>query len=350
MPRSLLAVLGLAIAVAALLLFGEPGPPGPPAPSSPTERPELAGSPAPSVTSSSTARESGEPRTPAAATAPQQLPVFVHGSVAGRGGQPLVDAIVRCEDGGIARCDLHGRFALQRRDPAAAAARMLFTAAGHAPVKRTMSWGLDGERVVLEVAGLVAIDVVDAATGAPIERFSAQLVDPSSGLRADPVLLAGRHPGGHLEARVAATSPVLLRVVAADERYAPSCFQLVTLDATTPQPIRCELCDWRDVDVLVLGSNGQPVAGASVEVLALPPDLSCTAHTPAVTDWRRMSSDRASTLFVARADRSARATVRTPSRGAFALRVAHDEAGTAIEHDLLARIDAAGSVRVVLTR
>ena len=99
----------------------------------------------------------------------------------------------------------------------------------------------------MQVSGLVAVDVVDASSGRPIERYEVQL--RSAALReprAAPVFLRGRHAGGHLEARVDVSSPAMLRVVPADEGFAPSAPALVAPDPIRPGAVRVELRRWTE--------------------------------------------------------------------------------------------------------
>jgi hypothetical protein len=351
-PRSLLALLGAAAAiVAAIWLLSRSATTQPPDPADKCRIPNpvqvapldvaRADEGDAEVGSRSPGNERDEPIAP---------PKFVRGFVEDERGQPVRGAVVRCADGGRTRTDAAGGFVLEQRDRRIAEARLLVTAAGRSPARTRAAWGTAGHRLTLSVAGLVAVQVVDAASREPIEGFTVQLVgaaDPS--LRADPVQIHGPHPGALAEARVAIEDPALLRVVADDDRYAPSPLQLVRIDATRPQVVRCELRPWRELAVAVVDVEGTPVTSAEVEVLALPPGLACSADTLAVTDWRQLAADRASSMFVARTGANGERLVRVPAGDPFVVRVSHPEHGGAIATE--ADVDADGErLRLVIAR
>lgn len=278
-------------------------------------------------------------------------PLYVRGFIVDENGAPLPDVVVVCVDGAAARSDAGGWFVISGRNTEADRAQLLFTAAGRSPQTRTVAWGATGERVSLAPAGLLAVSVVDAATNVPIESYAVQLVGAvEPALRADPVVLQGPHPGGLVEARVAIEPRALLRVVAADERYAPSALHLVELDAASPAVVRCGLQRWRDRPIDVFEASGSPLAGAQVEVLALPPGLRCAPETLAVTDWRQFAPQRAASLFVARTDAAGHRVVRAPEAGSFVLRVTPPDGASVIVADASSRIADGQPLRVQLPR
>ncbi|MEC7723977.1 MAG: hypothetical protein VYD05_00585, partial [Planctomycetota bacterium] len=167
-------------------------------------------------------------------------------------GRAIAGARVQAADGATATSDAAGWFALTAPASAGPVAELLFTARGYAPQARQARWGAASQRVQMQVSGLVAVDVVDASSGRPVERYEVQLHSAATrGPRAAPVFLRGRHAGGHLEARVDVSSPAMLRVVPVDEGFAPSAPVLVALDVVRPGAVRVELRRWIDLAVAV---------------------------------------------------------------------------------------------------
>lgn len=259
-------------------------------------------------------------------------------------GAPVARAWITSASGARARSDGHGRFRLFRRGGDGDPAQLLVTAAGFAPGRIDTRWGNRGCLVQLDVAGMLAIQVVDAATGRPVEGYRAQLVavEPR-GLRAGPVELKGSHEGGRLEARVELGSPALLRVLAADDVYAPSALHVVELRRARPRTVRVSLPRWCARTVTVSDERGEPVLDAMVEALAAPPGLTVDRATRVASPWRDQDGSQASRLAIARTDASGRAALRVPSHGSFTLRASHPDAGVGVR-----RLDADGAADLAL--
>ncbi|MGC6486239.1 MAG: carboxypeptidase-like regulatory domain-containing protein [Planctomycetota bacterium] len=274
---------------------------------------------------------------PVAAASQRAERYFVEGAVLAPSGAPLPRAWIVSDDGARTRSDADGRFRLSRLAEAAGPTRLLVTARGHAPGTVQTYWGSGGHRVTLDVAGVCAVQVVDAATGRPVEQFEAQLVSlDDAAPRAGPVVCEGPHAGGRLETRVELPSPALLRVVAGDARFAPSSLYEVELGLERPRTVRVALPRWREQTMAVVDPGGHPVAGAQVELLQAPPGRIVERQTEAASAWSEHAGSRASLLATARTDPRGRATLRAPSRGAFWLRAWRADLGVA-----LLRVDAA---------
>jgi hypothetical protein len=329
--RGLFAALVGAIlfALAATTLFAPPPPPPPPMGGASLS--EAREAPPPILAVGETAGALvAEPDGLETRSAPS-TPV-IRGFVVGPDGRALAGARAVTVEGSAATTDARGWFELAA--PELPAVDVLVTAKGHAPAAHRVPQGATGHRFQLEVCGLVAVEVVDAATGRPVETFSVQLCG-ASGLqpRAAPVILSGPHRGGHVEARVEVASPALLRAVAADERYAPTALTVVELDVARPDRARLQLFQWRELTVQVVDARALPVPGARVEVLAPPPGAAVTLATVAASSWREHRVDRASLLSAAATSSSGSAVVRVPAGGRIALRVSHDVAGTFVSNE-----------------
>ena len=282
---------------------------------------------------------------------PLPPPGRIRGLVLGPDGAPLPRATVRCAGGASARTDRAGWFSLAGQRGDAPSVALSVFAAGHAPWHGAAIWDGPSEQISLRLAGMVALRVVDQQSGSPVQRFEAQLVAASpSELRAEPVILEGTDPGGQLESRVSVESPALLRVVAVDQGYAPSQLYLVELSEARPREIRVELSRWAERRLVVLDDASQPVAGAAVEVLVTPPGHACTLETPAVGAWRLHGLQVASQVSSATTEARGHATVRTPMRGPFTLRVSHADAGHFLDPDAAAQQPETAPRRVTLTR
>lgn len=352
MPRGVLVVAVVALVAAAWVLraYGA----APVTPPGPLE--ERAGAPRasgrPSSDSSAPRFEAAAPRTQIAAPeAPQLERFFLEGVVLDEGGEPVARAWVTTADGARTRSDDRGRFRLTRSAAAAGPTRLLVTARGRRPARFDARWGGRGYRVTMSVAGLLALQVVDAATNLPVERFEAQIVAIEDGdLRPGPFRLRGFYESGLLEARVEVGSPALLRVLADDTGYAPSALYEVELSRDRPRVVRVSLSRWRTRPVKVSDSRGRPVGGAHVELLAAPPGLSVELVTEAVTAWVDHAGSRASLLATALTDARGRAILRAPADGTFVLRASHPDAGAAIRREVWEAPDGAASVELQLRR
>ncbi len=334
MRRAGIAVVAAALVLAAWWLSGGEGPPAPP----PTER--AAAQPPAAGATAAPARADGQEQAvdrgehvAAAAPSERSPQVTWRGQVVDARGQPMIGALVRSASGSVARALDEGWFALEA--PLARGDALLITAPGHAPRAISCADFVGGAQVVLQPAGLVSVEVVDAETGLRVDGYAVQLVGATdAGLRADPVELRSRPGGDLLEARVSVESPALLRVLGDEERFAPSAPRSVELDATKPRAARFELCAWTEVTVVVRDVAGAPVAGALVEVLAMPDGRRCEVDTLAVTDWRELTPSRAALWFRARADARGRLVARVPSRGTFTLRASDAVGGCTIARDM----------------
>ena len=350
MLRAVVVAVVALLAAAWLLRWFEPGDVQLPVPAEPRTHdgsPRSAAERAP-ARSGPSARSPGAPTGVAAPPALQR--VSLAGEVVEASGQPVPRAWVTSADGGRTRADGRGRFRLTRLarpDEAARMTQLLVTANGREPALVAARWGTRGHRVTTAPAGLLSIEVVDAATGRPVEGYRAQLVTAAeAALRPDPVVLEGGDELGRLEARVEVGSPALLRVVATDEVHAPSALHRVTLDPTRSTTARVPLPRWLERTVTVSDDQGRPVAGAQVELLTAPPGLTVDAATPTASSWRDHADSRASLLATGVTDSRGRAVVRAPSHGPVTLRAVHPDSGFAVVR-MLAR-DLAADDRVAL--
>ena len=275
----------------------------------------------------------------------------IRGLVLGPDGAPLPRATVHSAAGASARTDRTGWFSLAVDSGDAPRTALRVCAAGYAPWHGAAARGGPSQQVSLQLAGMVALRVVDRETGRPVERFEAQLVAASPlELRAEPVLLEGPHPGGQVESRVSVESPALVRVVADDRSYAPSQLYIVELASERPREVRVELSRWVERRVVVLDGASEPVAGAEVEVLVNAPGCECSMQTLAVTAWRMHGTHAASRISSATTDGSGHATLRSPAVGPFTLRVFHASAGGFLDPDAAAQRPGGEPRAVTLTR
>ncbi|MEC8252185.1 MAG: carboxypeptidase-like regulatory domain-containing protein [Planctomycetota bacterium] len=334
MARGLVAVLAVAVLIA--IVTARPPHVQTPAPEAAAE-PSVAGATAAVPVAHSERRDAPAPARgsglddPGAAARSRPL---LRGVILDNAGRAVAGARVQTADGATATSDAAGWFALTAPASAGPVAELLFSARGYAPQARQARWGAASQRVEMQVSGLFAVDVVDASSGRPIERYEVQLLSASEREpRAAPVFLRGRHAGGHLEARVDVSSPAMLRVVPADEGFAPSAPALVALDPIRPGAVRVELRRWTELVVAVEDERGAPVVGARVEVLAPPPGAAVTLETVVASSWMDHRVDRASLLSTATTSPAGAATLRVPAGGGFDLRVEHVTAGAAVSRE-----------------
>ncbi len=341
-------------AAAWLLRWFEPGvvqPPIPAEPRAPVGPPRSGAESAP-VGPRPPARSPGAAHGVAAPPALRR--VSLEGEVVSDSGAPVTMAWITSTDGGRTRTDEHGRFRLSRLSrpgEAAGLTQLLVTASGREPTLVEARWGARGYRVTSAPAGLLSVEVVDAATGRPVEAYRAQLVTASeAALRPDPVVLEADDELGRLEARAEVGSPALLRVVASEAVHAPSALHRVTLDRTRSTTVRVLLPRWLDQAVTVSDGQGRPVAGAQVELLTAPPGLTVDAATPVASSWRDHADSRASLLANGVTDSRGSAIVRAPSHGPVTLRVVHPESGSAVLRVSARDLAADASVALQLQR
>ena len=346
--------IGVAVAVSACAALWWSG--GAVPPTEPPTEPEQARARTDPRRSAATAPAAGAVAAPApverGASPPDGTPqptVLWRGQLVDEKGQPLFGAVVRSRSGTVARAGNAGWFALAA--PPSPSDVLLFTAPARAPRAVPCAELRAGEQVVLQPAGLVSVEVVDAGTGERVDAYTAQLVGATDAeLRADAVQLPSRPGGALLEARVAVESPALLRVLPDEERFAPSLPRTIELDAVQPQTVRVELCAWGELTVQVADRSGAPMVGALVEVMARPDGRRCEVDTLAVTDWRAVTPSRAALWFRSVTDARGRLRVRAPSRGPFTVRASHADGGCEIERGVELAAVPGGALQFALAR
>lgn len=127
--------------------------------------------------------------------------------------------------------------------------------------------GSEGVRVVLERAPAMAIDVVDAETGDPVEAFAVFLTSEKRGSSED-LRPAARHAGGRASVPGLRPGRNVLRIVPTDEAYAVSEPAIVVMDGVPPPPHRVELRRRVPRTVRVVDDRGAAVPGARLSLEA----------------------------------------------------------------------------------
>ena len=183
-----------------------------------------------------------------------------------------------------------GTFRLERRtEDRAETVALIAAREGYEVVwqKGKYAWGTTGVQIVLARGLPVSLQVVDADTGRPVERFGvrcystlpdqARVHEPHRRLRHP-----GSHPGGTLELPGVRRGPNVLLVQPMDREHAPSAWHHFEVGpgGAAVQVVRLK----RPVrhTVRVVRKDGSPVPGTSVKLLR-PPDQAgeITLSTPA---------------------------------------------------------------------
>ncbi|MCA8949342.1 MAG: carboxypeptidase regulatory-like domain-containing protein, partial [Planctomycetes bacterium] len=199
----------------------------------------------------------------------------IEGRVRDPHGRPLANALVQARDGGgtvaSARSDAAGEFRLFRGHGRSTSVRLIATSlAGDGATAPTapVDWGTRDLVLELAPAPGILLRVTDAATGAPLERYSVQCV-ATTGMRSSAEgrrRADGQHPDGRCLLAVSRPGPNVLIVWPEDPRWLPSLPRSFDRDGCGGR-LEVTLARAEACPVAVVDPAGRPLAGVDVELV-----------------------------------------------------------------------------------
>ncbi|MBK8979654.1 MAG: hypothetical protein IPM29_27460 [Planctomycetes bacterium] len=205
-------------------------------------------------------------------------------------------------------------------------------------------WGAPAVRIALLDGPSLTVNVRDATSGAPVERFGVQLdgpdaVDTSGFVRGDArIRAAGPHPGGTATIERLTPGPYSLRIVPAPSLQLPkSDWIRLEIEAGVPAVVDVVLLPDVARTIVLRDADGAPIVGSSLELVhpldTDPVELDTTAvdrdQPPSRAPRRarrvdgeiRFERQGAVRVATATTDAAGRTTLAGPGDTAFALRV-----------------------------
>lgn len=191
-------------------------------------------------------------------------------------GRPVPEALVHARDEGVlvaaARSDHRGRFRLLGgRDGASCSLTATVTNEGRVRQRRVdgVAWGSVDVPLQLEVGAGIVLQVTEARTRRPIERYAVQCVRVS-GVRsgsAGSLAPPSRHEGGWSRLVDLADGSYRLVVWPEDARWLPNLPVRFEVREGQPTSVAVSLEPARSCRVVLLDDTGSPVEGARVQLL-----------------------------------------------------------------------------------